>query len=202
MEQWQIQDHMMKKAYHNRGLATTLNTAKIYAKSHTRVPAGYAAYSNPELNMAEEEHNPKKSNRKVRRNEQSQCPKCKTHKESIQLVCYKCLQCTQCINQTICVHATPQYIESLPEKIREWVLKTRHNMQTVGATTYHTEARHPLNRAPDNLQHTQPQRPSNGTQTTQYRRRRATNTAHTIAGPPQPHKNTLPNDAAKTRQNL
>jgi hypothetical protein len=42
MERWQVQDHIMKRAYHGRGLVTTLNTAKIYARSHTRVPAGYA----------------------------------------------------------------------------------------------------------------------------------------------------------------
>ena len=53
----------MKRAYHSRGLVTTLNTPKIYARSHTRVPAGYAVYSNPELSMTEEEHNLKTNNK-------------------------------------------------------------------------------------------------------------------------------------------
>ena len=65
MERWQVQDHIMKRAYHSRGLVTTLNSAKIYARSHTRVPAGYAVYSNPELSMIENKHNPKKYNKNV-----------------------------------------------------------------------------------------------------------------------------------------
>ena len=59
MERWQVQHHWMKNTCHNRGLVITLNTAKIYAISHTRVPAGYAAYSNSELSMTEEGRNPK-----------------------------------------------------------------------------------------------------------------------------------------------
>ena len=57
MARWQVQDHIMRKAYHSRGLVTTLNTAKIYASSHTRAPAGYAANSNLKLYTRKEEHN-------------------------------------------------------------------------------------------------------------------------------------------------
>ena len=44
----------MKKASLNKGLATTFDTAKIYAKSYTRVSAGYATYANPELSTTGE----------------------------------------------------------------------------------------------------------------------------------------------------
>jgi hypothetical protein len=82
MGRWQVHDHIMKRAYHSRQIATTLNTAKIYARSHTRVPTGYAVYSNPELSMTEEEHNPKKNNKRMHLSMENQCPKCNTHRES------------------------------------------------------------------------------------------------------------------------